>query len=509
MPEVSDKGASASPDLGKAAASGVAWTLVLNIGSRVVTLLSQLVLAKLLAPAEFGILGLAYTITFFFSGLTSFGIEDVFQQRHTRMRYWATQAFVLSLGAATLGALAMAVYAPIGAKLYHDDKVALLVWIVAISLPITALSTVPQANLKTMLRFKFLAVYGSVEMVATQLLMIVFAWCGLGAVSFVLPLPILAIVRAVVMWRTAPMALRPFRLSKGASRMFRRGASVFGLTMLYVCISQGDFITLGLLATPAVVGTYYFAYRIVSQPVLMLASNFTSVLRPALVTLNFEPARQRDIAFRMAEFLGLVTVPVCFMQAAVAEPGLQLVLGARWMESVPLIQILSIGLPLDAVSWAAGCLLEARGGFSRLLGYRCVSAPFFFIFVGLGALMGSAVGVAIGVTLYYILHPIYLTLIVFVREGIGVRRILACFYVPVLLAGSTIGAAYALSQTPIFSGRLILQIAVVVVFGGSGYLLAVRYGAPQIYGDVRDRLLRMLPIERLVSRRLSFGRART
>ncbi len=398
MPDNSDKGASAAPEIGKAAASGVAWTVLLNIGSRVVTLLSQLVLAKLLAPAEFGILGLAYTITFFFSSLTSFGIEDVFQQRHTRMRFWATQAFVLSLGAATLGALAMAAYAPIGAKLYHDEEVARLVWIVAISLPIAALSTVPQARLKSMLRFKFLAVYGSVELVATQLLMIVFAWRGLGAVSFVLPLPLLAIVRAVVMWRTAPMPLRPFRLAKGTSRMLRRGASVFGISMLYVCISQGDFITLGLLATPAVVGTYYFAYRIVSQPVLMLASNFSSVLRPTLVTLNREPVRQRDIAFKMAEFLGLVTVPVCFMQAAIAEPGLQLVLGARWMESVPLIQILSIGLPLDAVSWAAGSLLQARGGFSKLLGYQCVSAPFFFIFVGLGAIMGSSVGVAIGVS---------------------------------------------------------------------------------------------------------------
>jgi PST family polysaccharide transporter len=509
MAEVSNKVGAAPESIGKSAASGVAWSLLLNIVSRVVTLLSQLVMAKLLAPAEFGILGLAYTITFFFSGLTSFGIQEVFQQRRGKMHLWATQALVLSLGMAILAALAMAAYAPFGAKLYHDERVASLVWIVAASLPISALSTVPQAKLMAMLRFKFLAIYTSVELVATQFLMIVFALCGLGAVSFVLPLPLLAIVRAIVMWRAAPAPLRPLRLAKGTRRMLGRGASVFGLTMLNVCITQGDNITLGLLATPAVVGTYYFAYRIVSQPVLMLAANLTNVLRPTLVTLKREAGRQRDIAFRMAQFLGLVTVPVCFMQAAVAEPGLQLVLGSRWMESVPLIQILSIGLPLDAVSWAAGCLLEARGRFSKSLGYQCVTAPFFFIFVGVGAVFGSSLGVALGVTLYYILHPIYLTAVVFLKEGISLRRILACFYVPVLLAGTTIGGAYAVSQTPMLSGRLVLQIAVVVVLGGSGYLLAVRHWLPDVYSDVRHKLLQILPIERMISRGLSFGRART
>jgi PST family polysaccharide transporter len=195
----------------------------------------------------------------------------------------------------------------------------------------------------------------------------------------------------------------------------------------------------------------------------------------------------------MAELLGLLAVPVCFMQAAVAEPGLKLLLGTRWTESIPLIQILSVGLPLDAVSWAAGCLIESRGQFSRSLRYQLISAPFFFIFVGLGAVFGSAVGVAIGVTLYYILHPIYLTSIVFLKEGVGFRRILACFTIPVLLAGATIGGAYALAQAPLLRGQLILQIAVVAVLGGSGYVLAVRYWLPDVFGELKDRLRHFLP----------------
>jgi O-antigen/teichoic acid export membrane protein len=482
---------SASSQLGKRAASGVAWMLVLNMAGRLGALLSQLVLARLLIPEDFGVIGLAYTFISFFTALTNFGVEDIFQQRRSGMYLWTTQAFVLSLGAATIGAIAMAICSPIAASVFHDARVANVIRILAISLPLTALSTVPQARLKSALQFRFVAIYGVVELIVSQFATIVLAWCGWGALSFAAPVPVLAAVRALIMWYKASIPLRPLDRAKGWNRMLARATSVLGLTVMIACIQQGDYFILGIFSTPHVVGIYFFAFKLAAMPMLMLASNFNSVLRPTLILLHGDAERQRNMALRTAELLGLLTVPLCFMQAALAGPGLTLLVGTRWSEAIPLIQILSIGLPLDAVAWPAGSLLEARGKFSTSLRYQLVSAPFFFIFVFIGALAGGAIGVAIGVTTYYILHPIYLTIVVFRDNGVSIGRILSCFYAPVLLAGLPIWGAYAISKLSIFHDKLILQMCIITLTGGAGYLIALRGFLPEFYFDLRNRFIQL------------------
>jgi O-antigen/teichoic acid export membrane protein len=476
------------PSIGKAATSGVVWTIIQAICGRASGFIGQLILAKILAPEDFGILGLAYTITTFVGVLTNLGIDQVLMQRQPRMHLWATQAFWLSLTLSSIAAIGMAVFAPVSAKIYHNEKIVPLIWTMALGLPLSALSMVPAVKLRSLMRFRFLASYNSAEMIFSQILTIAFAWYGLGAISFVLAVPFLALVRAVVFWYIGPLPLRPFRLAKGWGQLLKRGSGVLGAAILTTSIGQGDYVILGLLASAQIVGIYFFAFKLAVQPMSMLAWSFYGVLGPALIAMNGEPVRQRDAALKTAELLGALTVPLCFLQAAVAKPALIMLFGTRWLESIPLIQILSIGLPLDAISWPAGALLAARGQFGRSFRYQLITAPFFFMFVGAGAFLGLSTGVAVGVTIYYAIHPILFTYLVFCKEGIGVRRVLSCLYTPVSLSFITIGGAYVISSAPIFRDMLFTQILVTVIFGSFGYLLATRHFSPMIYNDVRSKV---------------------
>src|SRR5580704_8919481 len=120
--------------ISKEAASGFVWLFMQTMSGRVSILVSQLVLAKILFPEDFGVLGLASTITSIFGVFTDVGIDQILQQRRSGMRLWATQAFWISLSLGMVMALAMSIYAPFGAKLYHNDNVAVLVWVAASSL---------------------------------------------------------------------------------------------------------------------------------------------------------------------------------------------------------------------------------------------------------------------------------------------------------------------------------------------------------------------------------------
>ena len=454
--------------LSRAATSGVIWLIAQSMSARLLGFFSQLILAALLMPADFGIIGLANTVTGIAQVLVGFGVDDVLLQRQRTMRMWSTPAFWISLTLGTLGMVGVMIAAPFAALAYHSHSVLWLILILAIAMPIRTLATVPSVQIRLAMNFRFLAAYNTFEIAALQLGIIVFAWAGLGAYSFALPVPLLALVKAGLFWRKAPPVIwRRFRLVQ-LRYMFGNSSIVFASRTIIEFVNQGDYIVLGLIASHNVVGLYYFAFRVSVQPVRMLAGNFNNVLFPALVQLRDEPSRQADAALRASRLLSYLVVPFCFLQAALAGPGLTLLFGARWLGAIPIVQLLSIGLPFDAVSWITGSLLSARREFSRSLLYAAVSAPLFFGSVIIGGKLDGAIGVASAVVVFYAVYPPVCSLLILRAGGIRTWHVLELYVMPLLVAGSTTLLAYAASLLPGISES---NLARVFVIGGLNVVL--------------------------------------
>src|SRR3982750_243263 len=75
--------------LSRSALIGTSWLLAQNVGTRAISFAAQIILAKLLAPADFGTIGLALTVTTFASVVANFGVDDVLLQRQKSLRFWA------------------------------------------------------------------------------------------------------------------------------------------------------------------------------------------------------------------------------------------------------------------------------------------------------------------------------------------------------------------------------------------------------------------------------------
>ena len=480
------------PTLRRSTATGFFWLLVQGLSGRVASFFSQLVLAKLLLPAAFGQIGLAYTVTTLIGALISFGIDDVLVTRLKRLHLWVAPAFWSSLALALAGMVLMLAAGPVAARIYNAPGLTGIIAILAINLPLGALSMVPTVKLRTELNFRYLGTYASVEMLAIQLATILCAAGGLGAYSFVLPLPFAAAIKAAIFWRRAPMRLRPGHRRVQYRHIVGSGLMVLGARLIVALVNQGDYIVLGLMASETVVGVYFFAFRLAAQPLQMLAGSFGNVLFPAFTKMGVDPARQMDAALRASRILAYTVTPVCFLQAAVAEPLLHLMFGARWNAAIPLVQILSLGLPGDAVAWVAGALLVARGAFRRDLVLLAGFTPPFFVCAILGAWWDGATGVAIGVSLYYALVKPVNSWLVF-RPAIGLHGFVQIFATPVLLAGAAIGGAALAAAAPALSPYPVLRIALIGALGPLLYLAALRLAAPAILREVVGHL----PVGRL------------
>jgi O-antigen/teichoic acid export membrane protein len=481
---------SGSPSLGRRALHGLAWTLGQSVVSRATGLLSQMVLAALLHPEDFGIIGIAYSVSAIASTLLNVGVDDVVLQRQRALRLWAGPALWISASLASFAGFMLLLAAPLAAIIFKMPELVGILAVLALSMPLGAGATVPTIVLRSRMQFGVLSTYGAVETVAQAILTVVLAWRGFGAYSFVLPAPIFALVRSVVLWRFAAFRMRYEVKRRYWRYLIGNTAANFTNRVLLTLMGQGDYVILGLVASQAVVGSYYFGFRLAAQPLWILAGNIGGVLLPALVQLKAEPERQGQAACLAATLLMFLVMPAALLEAAAAAPFVHLLFGERWNASIPTIQLLSLALALDAPSWLAGALLAARGEFTAGLRYLLMQAPVFFVLVGVGAVLGEANGVAIGILLYNAVTQPSFVYLVYRRVGVSLRQVAAIYLRPGSYAAVAVGIGLALSLLTPVAGSPLARILIIGIATLVIYTLSIRLLAPDIWDDLLRRLTR-------------------
>lgn len=476
-------------NLSRKVAGGIAWLFGQTLSARLIGLLSQIVLARLLFPADYAVLALAGTVSTVVAALTDFGIGEVALQRHTRVRFWTGTVFWLTLALAAVGMVLVLAVAPLAAAFYKSPTLTSALWFIAISLPLSALSSVPILQLNSQLRFKTLAAVGVLEIAAQQIGTIALAYADYGAMSFFIPLSVTALFKALFLWAYVRPKLRAARKSQFVT-IFRRSLSVLGAQLATLVVAQGDYAVLGLSGDKPMIGAYYFAFRLSVQPVTMIGGSLSRVLLPTLISLRDDTERQDRAALRAARVLGFLVMPFCAVQAALAPAGTELVFGPKWRSAVLFIQILSVGLAFDAVSWIASALLRARGRFDLAFRYALYIVPIFFSMVTIGLLAGNVTGVAISVSIFYmIMAPAY-SFMVFRRSGLGGVSVMQLYIMPFLLSSLSVGAVYIVVKSfvtdpfvELFSIGLLAPLALAVM---------VRLFAPQIFREIGDLVASLL-----------------
>lgn len=461
-------------ELGRRAVHGFALTIAQNAASRVVSLGSQLILAAILSPADFGLVGLTFSFSSLASALINVGVEDVAMQRGKALRLWLGAVFWISLGMSVAAGLILMAAAPILGHLYGSPSLMHLVAILGLTMPVGALSTAPGLILRSRMRFGFLSISATIELVAQVVMTVMLAWAGFGAFSFILPLPITAAARVVIWWRKLDLRI-DLRARSGRWRFLVKNTAASTVTRLLIAlIAQGDYIVLGLVASKETVGAYYFAFRLAVQPLWVIAGNFIGVLFPALAQLQQGSARERSAVINAVRLLAYAVMPLGFLQAAMAKPAMDVLFSSKWAASVPIIQVLSIGLALDSLSWVAETFLRARGDFTWILRAFALQTPIFFALVLFGSLLGEGAGTAVAVTTYYALTQPFFVYGAFRRLGVTKADVALLYLKPITLSLCAVGTAVAVST--VLSQVSIIRLAIMAPLALAAYsFLLVRF----------------------------------
>lgn len=469
--------------LGSRTARAMVWVYASYIGGRALTLVSTVILARLLTPREFGLVALALIVTVALETLKDLGLTQaliVATDEETERR--APTIFFLTVGIGFLLWGVTAAFAPLAAEIFDEPRVTPILIALGFNFVLRALSATHSALAAKSLDFRKRTIAEAGDVAVRGLVSIGLALAGAGVWSIVVGYLVGTATLVVVLWAMVPWRPRLELRLQGLSRMVRFGGSITGIDAMAAVNRNVDLIAVGQVLGAASLGFYTLAYRVPELLVLNFAVVGGYVLFPAFATLDREALRAAYlVAFRYTVALAL---PLTVAMVALADPIVLALFGEKWIDAVGPMQLLALFALSIAIDIPAGTVYKSSGRADVLLK---LAIPRFFVLVALMVLFAGdgidAVALAqLGVGAGFLAIQLFLT-----KRLLGAGfRVLAVTAAPVVLATGAMGAAIVGLDQAIAAPWP--SIAAASAVGAVVYLGTLRVTAPDLVGGLIERL---------------------
>lgn len=458
---------------------------------RLVRFGGQLVLAWLLMPEDFGLFALAASLHQFISVLKNAGLRDILIQRESKLHVWANAAFWMSLALGATGMGIMLVAAPIMGWFFEMPDLPLLVQILAVTTLLQSLGQVPSAMLYAQLRFNLAATVEAINSMGLMVLTALFAWMGMGPMSFVLPFLIITVLRNAYLWALLKPRVRLDPQLRRWRYMMGDSARLIGADIAKTAVIQLPTMILGrLYPGSAIVGHYFYGYQLSIQSAWLFARNLDTVLMPSLSKLRLDAERHQKAFIRAVRMISTVGIPLSFLQAAAADPAVRLVLPEKFYPAIPYMVVLSIGMAAQIAVQPASAMLRSQGRFGAFAWISWIQAILILSLVSLAAWLGSpliaAATIAALISVFGFVH-IWVALWGLDRP---MRTALGVFIWPTLIGGGAAGLGWYAAELITIEGHLgeVVRLAVTGVVMLGVYVPLIRIAEPETTRELVNRI---------------------
>jgi O-antigen/teichoic acid export membrane protein len=474
------------------AISGGLWTLLQVLCNKGASLIGTVVLMYLLLPEAFGIANLAVGAVGCVTLVAPFTMGDVLIARRGEMeRLRGTAWRICAVSTAIIVATVLVIAPTIASRYQQPALVAACIW--ACLRPVSDfLVMLPLTELRSRLQFRRIAAVDVGTQVGAACTSVAMAGLGAGYLSILLPNSLANAFRCLLYRQKGALPTAGPRWVPSEWKYLSRGFLVSGI---------GQYVHGGTVyATPLIigwfsdeqnVGWYAMAYLLSASINQVISVSIGGVLQPVFTHMEGDRHRQSAAFLRATSVTVAVAMPLCLMQAGVAEPAFALLLPGKWLPAVPMLQFLLIGQCFYvAVSPAMG-LLKAQGRFATFLWWQfaqfAVTAIGMIIYGSMSSNNPTLGIVAILALSNVIFAPIGILLCTH-NTGIRPVRSLTQSLYPFIVAAMTVGSTYSVIQLARFSrfgqtAGLIMEILLLPLLAGACYLLALRVLAPAVLKD--------------------------
>ncbi|RKS50616.1 O-antigen/teichoic acid export membrane protein [Gillisia mitskevichiae] len=328
--------------LKKQATIGLVWTFAQQFGNQLIGFVVSVILARLLLPEEFGLIGMiavfvAIGNTLLHGGLTKSLIrgEDLNNEDYSTVFYF-------NLVASLLVYVIIYFLAPLIADFYEQSILIEILRIYCLSFIISAFSAVQLARLTKSMDFKTQTMIAVPSAIIGGIVGVTMALLGFGIWSLVWSSIISASVNSIQLWIYSKWTPELNFNYKKFKIHLNYGYKLTLSELLDRIFNNIFLIVIGKYFSPAQVGFYTRAETMKQLPVSNLSNALNKVTFPLFVSIQNDEVRLRSVYKKLMQMVVFVITPVLIILAVLAEPTFRLLFTEKWLPAVPYFQILCI-----------------------------------------------------------------------------------------------------------------------------------------------------------------------
>jgi len=343
------------------------WDFGGRIGNQLVSFIIGILLARILSPAEFGLIGMSLVFISISEIFTNLGLSAALVQRLNINEEHYSSSFYLNVFAAGLLTLLFIALAPAIALFFKTKEITAIIRTLSLSLLISSFAVVQEARLRKFMRFNILAKARIVSSVLSGITGITMALAGLGVWSLVIQNLLGRTITTAYYWLATswkPKLLFRFRAIK---ELWSYGFNMFISGLIDRAYSQLDSIIIARIFSPTDLGLYTRAKSLNRFVIQYSSESIGSVTFPAMAAIQEERKRMIELGLKAETLIAFVSFGLLGLLFVTAGPLILTLLGPKWEASISIYKILCLSGFAYPVSSATLSMLRASGDSGSFL----------------------------------------------------------------------------------------------------------------------------------------------
>jgi O-antigen/teichoic acid export membrane protein len=337
------------------------WVFLLRIIQQIFSLARLVILARILVPHDFGLMGIALLTMSTLETFSQTGFQQALIQKKADIRPYLDSAWTVLIlrGIVLFGILYFA--APFVGSFFDAPEAKPIIQVIGLSVLFQAFTNIGVIYFQKELEFNKEFIYQFAGTLADFIVAVSAVLILKNVWALVFGLLAGNAVRCFVSYLIHPYRPRLSRDLKKSKELFGFGKWVLGSSILIFLIAQGDDIFVGKLLGATALGFYQMAYRISNMPATEITHMISRVTFPAYSKLQDDMPRLREAYLKVLQLTAFLSFPIAGLIFVLAPDFTMIFLGEKWMPMVPAMQILVFAGTVRSMAATTGPIFHAVG----------------------------------------------------------------------------------------------------------------------------------------------------
>ena len=389
--------------------TGMLWTFIQNIAVRTLGVVFTIILARLLTPEDYGLIGMLSIFIAISDVFIQSGLGQALVQKMNCTDEDFSTAFYFNIAVSILIYVGMFVSAPYIAIFYHEPQLVSLTRVLSFNFILGSLNIVQQAKLTKAMNFKSLAIISLISTTFSGIVGVTLALLGFGVWTLVAQALCSTLLRVFIFpfftkWHpNCSFSRESFR------HLWGYGSKILVTGIIEVVIRNLSNIVIGRFYDKEQVGYFSKARGFADVPAMMMSSVLGTVTFPLLSEIQDDKTRHTSVYNKVTYNSIIFTFPVMILMAILAKPIVIILFTEKWLPCVPMLQAFLLGrmfLPLNVIN---ASVLQSTGQTKLYMNLYFITGPITLLAVLVSIPLGvkaMAWATLISGVLYYLIFSI-------------------------------------------------------------------------------------------------------